>query len=32
MIQSDTGATFFNIMCSPNAIEEALIKASGGEI
>jgi hypothetical protein len=32
MIQSDTGATFFNIMCAPNAIEEALIKASGGEI
>jgi len=32
MIQSDTGATFFNIMCSPNAIEEALIKASGGDV
>jgi hypothetical protein len=32
MIQSDTGATFFNIMCAPNAIEEALIKAAGGEI
>lgn len=32
MIQSDTGATFFNIMCAPNAIEEALINASGGEI
>ena len=32
MIQSDTGATFFNIMCSPNAIEEALIKAAGGEV
>lgn len=32
MIQSDTGATFFNIMCAPNAIEEALIKASGGEV
>jgi len=32
MIQSDTGATFFNIMCAPNAIEEALIQASGGEI
>jgi hypothetical protein len=31
MIQSDTGATFFNIMCAPNAIEEALIKAAGGE-
>jgi len=25
MLQSDTGATFFNIMCAPNAIEEALI-------
>ncbi len=32
MIQSDTGATFFNIMCAPNAIEEALINAAGGEI
>ena len=32
MIQSDTGATFFNIMCAPNAIEEALINASGGEV
>jgi hypothetical protein len=32
MIQSKTGATFFNIMCAPNAIEEALIKASGGEV
>ncbi|WP_455234323.1 hypothetical protein [Thiogranum longum] len=32
MIQSDTGATFFNIMCAPNAIEEALMKASGGEV
>jgi len=31
MMQSDTGATFFNIMCSPNAIEESLIKAAGGE-
>ncbi len=31
MIQSETGATFFNIMCAPNAIEEALIKAAGGE-
>ena len=31
MIQSDTGATFFNIMCAPNAIEEALIKTAGGE-
>jgi len=32
MIQSDTGGTFFNIMCAPNAIEEALINAAGGEI
>ncbi|MEE9422402.1 MAG: hypothetical protein V3V50_04525 [Gammaproteobacteria bacterium] len=32
MIQSDTGATFFNIMCAPNAIEEALINAAGGEV
>lgn len=32
MIQNDTGATFFNIMCAPNAIEEALINAAGGDI
>ena len=32
MIKSDTGATFFNIMCAPNAIEEALVQAAGGEI
>ncbi len=32
MIQNETGATFFNIMCAPNAIEEALIQASGGDI
>jgi hypothetical protein len=32
MIQSETGATFFNIMCAPNAIEETLIKAAGGEV
>ena len=32
MVASETGATFFNIMCAPNAIEEALIQASGGEI
>ncbi|GMQ88031.1 MAG: hypothetical protein BMS9Abin08_1249 [Gammaproteobacteria bacterium] len=32
MIQSETGATFFNIMCAPNAIEEALINAAGGDI
>ncbi len=31
MIQSDNGASFFNIMCAPNAIEESLIKAAGGE-
>lgn len=32
MIASETGATFFNIMCAPNAIEEALIQAAGGEV
>ena len=32
MIASETGATFFSIMCAPNAIEEALIKAAGGKI
>lgn len=32
MIQSETGATFFNIMCAPNAIEESLINAAGGEV
>jgi hypothetical protein len=31
MLSSSTGATFFSIMCSPNAIEETLTKASGGE-
>ena len=31
MMASETGATFMNIMCSPGAIEEALIKASGEE-
>ncbi len=31
MVASETGATFFNIMCAPNAIEESLIKAAGGE-
>jgi hypothetical protein len=31
MVASSNGGTFFSIMCSPNAIEEALIKASGGE-
>lgn len=29
MVASETGATFMNIMCSPGAIEEALIQASG---
>jgi len=32
MVASETGATFMNIMCSPGAIEEALIQASGGEL
>jgi len=32
MVASDTGATFMSIMCAPGAIEEALIKASGGEV
>jgi len=32
MVASENGATFFNIMCAPNAIEEALIQAAGGEI
>ena len=32
MVASQTGATFFNIMCAPNAIEEALIQAAGGEV
>jgi hypothetical protein len=31
MVASETGATFMSIMCSPGAIEEALIKAAGGE-
>jgi hypothetical protein len=29
MVASESGATFFSIMCSPGAIEEALIQASG---
>ena len=29
MVASKTGATFMNIMCSPGAIEEALIQAAG---
>jgi hypothetical protein len=32
MVASSTGGTFFSIMCSPNAIEEALTQASGGEL
>jgi hypothetical protein len=32
MIASKTGATFFSIMCSPGAIEEALIEGAGGEL
>jgi hypothetical protein len=31
MVASDTGGTFMSIMCSPGAIEEALIQASGEE-
>ena len=31
MLQSDTGATFFSIMCAPGAIEDAFIKVAGGE-
>ena len=30
MIASDTGATFFSIMCSPGAIETALTRVAGG--
>ncbi len=30
MIASDTGATFFSIMCAPGAIENALIAIAGG--
>jgi hypothetical protein len=29
MVASESGGTFFSIMCSPSAIEEALIQASG---
>jgi hypothetical protein len=32
MVASSSGATFFSIMCAPNAIEEALTKAAGGEV
>ena len=31
MVASESGATFMSIMCSPGAIEEALIEASGEE-
>ena len=31
MVASETGGTFMSIMCSPGAIEEALIQASGEE-
>jgi len=31
ILESDTGATFFSIMCAPSAIEEALIQAAGGK-
>ena len=31
MMASETGATFMSIMCSPDAIEEALIQAAGEE-
>ena len=31
MVASESGGTFFSIMCSPGAIEEALIQASGEE-
>jgi len=30
MMASDTGATFFSIMCAPGAIEDALMKIAGG--
>ena len=32
MMASETGATFMSIMCSPCAIEEALIQASGEDL
>ena len=31
MVASDTGATFFSIMCAPGAIETALMKIAGGK-
>ena len=30
MLKSDTGATFFSIMCAPGAIEKALMQVAGG--
>ena len=30
MMASETGATFFSIMCAPGAIEDALMKIAGG--
>ncbi|TNF86404.1 MAG: hypothetical protein EP300_13555 [Gammaproteobacteria bacterium] len=30
MVASDTGATFFSIMCAPGAIENALMQVAGG--
>jgi len=32
MMASETGATFMSIMCSPEAIKEALTKAAGGTV
>jgi hypothetical protein len=32
MMASDTGATFFSIMCAPGAIRKALTKIAGGSI
>lgn len=32
MLSSDTGATFFSIMCAPGAIEESLVQVAGGEV
>ena len=32
MIASETGATFFSIMCAPDDIEKTLVLASGGII
>jgi hypothetical protein len=32
MVASSTGGTFFSIMCSPNAIEEALTQGAGGKL